>query len=195
VRAALPKDAAAAIGSGDAGQVLRVLEKPQGWMTAEVRDRTMVDSLATAVRDIEGRLGPDTSRWSWGRLHRALFAHPLSAVVDENVRARLDVGEWPIGGSGFTPMNTGYRTSDYRLTSGASLRMVLDVGNWDASRAVNTPGQSGDPESPHYRDLAPLWARGEYFPLVYSAQAVEAAARRVLRLEPASVPGHLPADQ
>jgi hypothetical protein len=40
--------------------------------------------------------------------------------------------------------------------------MVLDVGAWDASRTINTPGQSGDPFSGHYRDLAPLWATGQY---------------------------------
>ena len=47
--------------------------------------------------------------------------------------------------------------------NGPSVRIVLDIGNWDNSRAVNHPGQSGDPESPHYRDLAPLWSDGKYF--------------------------------
>ena len=39
-------------------------------------------------------------------------------------------------------------------TSISSFRMVADVGNWDASVAINAPGQSGVPAS----DLAPLWA-------------------------------------
>jgi penicillin amidase len=194
VRAALPPDAAAAVGTGDAHRVLLMLEKPDGAMTPAVRDRLLLDSLAAALRDVEGKLGEDPSSWTWGRLHQAVFEHPLAPVVDEATRARLDVGEWPIGGSGFTPMNTGYRTSDYRLTAGASFRMVLDVGQWDASRAINTPGQSGDPQSPHYRDLAPLWARGEYFPLLYSASAIARATRNVLHLEPGSA-GQLPPDQ
>jgi penicillin amidase len=191
VRKALPKEAAEAVGSGDASRVLRVLEKPEGWMSSEARDQVMVESLAAALRDVEVRLGADPSRWTWGRVHRAVFEHPLAEVADEAARARLTVGEWPIGGSAYTPMNTSYRTSDYKLTAGASFRMVVDVGSWDASRAVNTPGQSGDPESPHYRDLAPLWARGEYFPLLYSAPAVAGATRRVLRLEPAPGAGGL----
>jgi penicillin amidase len=195
VRKALPSEAAEAVGSGDATQVLRVLEKPEGWMSDEARDEVMLDSLSAALRDVEARLGPDPSLWSWGRLHRAVFAHPLAEVVDEKTHQELQVGDWPIGGSAFTPMNTSYRTSDYRLVAGASFRMVIDVGNWDASRAINTPGQSGDPRSPHYRDLAPLWARGETFPLVYSAPAVAGATRRVLRLEPAGSARHLPADQ
>ena len=68
--------------------------------------------------------------------------------------------------------------------SGASFRMVADVGNWDASVAINTPGQSGDPASPHYRDLAPLWVEGRYFPLAYSRDAVEKATRTRLELRP-----------
>jgi penicillin amidase len=63
--------------------------------------------------------------------------------------------------------------------------MVLDVGNWDASRTINTPGQSGDWASPHFRDLFPLWVKGEYVPLVYSRKAVDAATERVIRLTPA----------
>jgi penicillin amidase len=63
--------------------------------------------------------------------------------------------------------------------------MVLDVGQWDGSRVVNTPGQSGDPASPHYRDLAPVWAAGNYFPLLYSRNAVEREVTQRLQLQPA----------
>jgi penicillin amidase len=62
--------------------------------------------------------------------------------------------------------------------------MVLDVGNWDQSRAINTPGQSGNPYSAHYRDLAPLWAAGEYVPLLYSRDAVERGASEYWRISP-----------
>jgi penicillin amidase len=58
------------------------------------------------------------------------------------------------------------------------------VGQWDESVAINAPGQSGDPESPFYRNLAPLWAAGKYVPLLYSRPAVEAAAFRRFKLTP-----------
>jgi penicillin amidase len=61
--------------------------------------------------------------------------------------------------------------------------MVVDVGAWDNSRCINAPGQSGDPASPHYADLAPLWAKGEYVPMLYTRAAVDAAAEHVFRLE------------
>jgi penicillin amidase len=77
-----------------------------------------------------------------------------------------------------------YSGSSFALTNGPSFRMVLDVGQWDNSRAVNFPGQSGNPGDPHYQDLAPLWQRGEYFPLLYSRAAVEKAVERRTLLEP-----------
>ena len=89
-----------------------------------------------------------------------------------------------MSGSGFTPMAASYQPSDWHLTAGASFRMVLDVGNWDASRFINTPGQSGDPQSPHYRDLAPLWLAGQYVPLAYSRAADQRDAVTRIRLEP-----------
>jgi penicillin amidase len=72
--------------------------------------------------------------------------------------------------------------ADFRDTGGPSVRVIMDVGQWSNSVAVNHPGQSGDPESPHYRDLADLWRKGEYFPLLFSRSAVEEAAERSIKL-------------
>ncbi len=184
VAAVVPAAAVTRVGAGDVGRVLQVLEGHGGWLTGERRHRLLVDSLARALADIQQRLGPDPTQWQWGRLHHAVFAHPLTARLDVDARDRLTVGSWPLGGSAFTPMAAAYRASDYRLVSGASFRMVADVGNWDASMAINTPGQSGDPASPHYRDLAPLWAEGRYFPLAYSRAAVENVTAERIRLTP-----------
>ena len=78
-----------------------------------------------------------------------------------------------------------YDPATLRQAAGASFRVVIDVGDWDNSRAINAPGQSGDPASPHYRDLAPLWLKGDYFPLLYTRAKVEAAAARRIDLVPA----------
>ena len=47
------------------------------------------------------------------------------------------------------------------------------------------PGQSGNPDSPHYRDLAAMWSKGEYFPLLYSRKMIDAAAVQRIELLPA----------
>jgi penicillin amidase len=177
-------EAATQAAPGDLARVILLLEQPAGHLTREQRDAVMVSSLGRAVAELTARLGPDMDRWRWGALHHARFEHPLQEAVDPAAARTLSVGDWPLGGSSSTPMAASYRARDFALTGGASFRMVLDVGAWDRSRAVNTPGQSGDPASPHYRDLAPLWAEGGYFPLLYTRGAVEAATESRLRLRP-----------
>jgi penicillin G amidase len=63
--------------------------------------------------------------------------------------------------------------------------LVMDVGKWDNSVVINTPGQSDDPLSAHYRDLFPMWAEGSYAPLRFSRAAVERDAEDFIHLTPA----------
>ena len=83
--------------------------------------------------------------------------------------------------------NTAYGP-DLVQTAGATFRLVIDVGDWDASVAMNSPGQSGDPDSPHATDLWDPWLRGEDFPLCYSREQVEAHAERRILLLPGPSP-------
>ena len=69
----------------------------------------------------------------------------------------------------------------------ASLRMVVEVGNWGNSRFVVPGGQSGNPLSPHYQDMLPLWRRGEGAPIAWSEDDVEKAKISTLRLIPGCV--------
>jgi len=79
---------------------------------------------------------------------------------------------------------TGYYDNSFSQVSGASYREILDLSDWDHSVAVNTPGQSGQPSSPHYSDLLPLWSEGKYLPLVYSREAVDKELTDKLVLTP-----------
>jgi len=167
--------------------VLDALEHPEmrfAGNAAEQRNQVLLTSLAAAYQEMEKLQGPDSSQWKWGKLHYNLSEHPFSAIVDESTRAKLNVGPIEKNGSGFTPNASGYRVSDFRQTGGPSVRLILDAGNWDNSRAVNHPGQSGDPDNPHYRDLAAMWRAGQYFPLLYTRKAVLGATERRIKLVP-----------
>jgi penicillin amidase len=173
-------EAAEAIRSPDTGAMLNALEKkavPDG-------DALLLNTLSAAYRETEQLLGPDAKKWQWGRLHHSLPEHPLLRTVGASLRDKLRVGPFPKSGGPFTPNQSGYRSNDFRQTGGPSFRVVMDVGNWDASQAVNYPGQSGDPDDPHYRDLAPLWLRGEYFPLLYTRTAIEKHTLQRIVLKP-----------
>ena len=99
----------------------------------------------------------------------------------EDLRARLDLETFARGGNGYTVNNT---SDDDNQVSGASFRIIADVGDWDRSLGTNTPGQSGDPASPHYRDLQGLWAVGKYFPAFFSRAKVESVAETTTVLRP-----------
>ena len=188
VARAAPEAARALLGNGDIAAVMDYLENPDAALGPDpkaARDAILLTSLGSAVAEVSDRLGPDPKTWAWGRLHQAEFVHALSPLASGEERAAMKAGPTPMGGTMLSPMAATWRPEDFRVTAGASFRMVLDVGNWDASRAINTPGQSGDPASPHFKDLFPLWVTGRYVPLLYSRKAIEGATETVIRLAPA----------
>ncbi|MFO1138759.1 MAG: penicillin acylase family protein [Paracoccus sp. (in: a-proteobacteria)] len=137
-------------------------------------------SLDAAWRDCAGLMGADPAGWSWGAIHRLELRHPLH---------RLAPGAWsfpplPRGGSGSTPNYAAYRPGDLAVTAGPSVRMLIDVGDWDASLCINTPGQSGLPGAAHYGDLQPAWAEGAYVPMLYSQAAIAGVTRQRIALLP-----------
>ncbi len=160
------------------------LEAPDGRFGADPlagRDALLVKSLGEAVQDLTKRLGADPSNWQLGHYHHALIHHPLDTAVNAETRAKLDVGPLPRGGDSYTVDATGGGDNQ---TSGGSFKIVADTENWDDSVGINNPGQSGNIDSPHYRDLFKLWANGRYFPVLYSKAKVESAAEERITLEP-----------
>ncbi len=147
--------------------------------TVAARDAFLNETLRAALEDTAARFGSDPTGWHWGDLHKGWFGHAVSP--DHHV------GPIATGGTGVTVMLAHYEAADYRVRVGASVRMVVDVGAWDNSLWINAPGQSGVPGSPHYDDLAPLWARGDYVPMLYSAGAVDNATRSRIDLVPKGV--------
>lgn len=188
-QAVLDRAGVAALRGIDGNAVLDALESPAGHFgtvdaTAR-RDRLLLYTLVQAWTHLGQLLGPDPRQWQWGRLHHAVFTHPVAALANPATAAALQVGPVPRGGGPATPNVSSYDPRSFRQSVGASFRMVLDVGAWDNSVAINAPGQSGNSESPHYRDLVELWRNGQYFPLLYSRAAVEQATQSRLTLTPA----------
>ena len=149
------------------------------------RDAVLRETLDAALDGLRERFGTaDMTTWQYGgeRFKHALIRHPLSAAVNADLRRRLDVGPLPRGGYGGTVHNTGGGDNQ---TSGASLMIIADTANWDNSVGLNTPGQAGDPDSPHYRDLFDVWGRDRYFPIFFSRAKVDSVTESTTLLRPA----------
>jgi len=99
----------------------------------------------------------------------AVFAHVLGIAA--SARQRFNIG--PIARP---------RGDD------APVRAVLQLEEWDRSRAINAPGQSEWPDSQHFADLAKRWSAGDLIPLAFSDAAVRANTESTLTLVPAPRP-------
>jgi penicillin amidase len=171
----------------DSRVMLSLLEEPGvrlGPHPDEALTRVLSTTLRAAYDDCCSLLGEDPTTWRWGDLHVSVLRHPFG-LVDDRTGEMVKVGPVPRGGSGDTVCDTAYDQS-FMQTGGSTFRVVMDVGEWDSSLALNSPGQSGDPRSPHFDDLFDPWSRGEYFPLLYSRAAVEEHTESVLMLQPPS---------
>ena len=122
-------------------------------------------------------------KWNLGAFHKALIHHPLTTALSADLRAKFDVGDLPRSGDESPSIPPGTRTT--RRPAG-SFKIIMDTEDWDHSVGVNNPGQSGDVNSTHYRDLYQLWARGKYFPIFYARSKVESVTEKVLNLSPAA---------
>jgi penicillin G amidase len=172
--------------AGDPRIDLDLIEEPGdrlGANPAAVLAELFETSLSAAMADLTGLLGPAEQDWAWGRLHQARLAHPAGPAMSAAARDMAAIDPVPRGGSSDTVGATTY-LPDFTQAAGATFRFVVDVGGWDNSVVMNSPGQSGDPASPHYADLLALWAADGAVPLLYSRDRVEAVARERIRLVP-----------
>jgi penicillin amidase len=185
VREALvPKLVQAFIGMPPMSRIVSWMYAPDGRFGADPiagRNALLVKSLEEAAAELSKRFGPDMEKWKLGAYHYARIRSPMTDAVRPELQDRFDVGNFPRGGDGFTITATGGADNQ---SGGGSFKIVVDTENWDNSVGLNSPGQSGDVNDAHYRDLYELWARGKYFPIFYSRPKVESVAEKVFELEP-----------
>jgi penicillin amidase len=147
------------------------------------RDEVLLEALDAALDELAAAMGEDPADWRWGSLHRATFAGRLAIIPD--LAELFTAGEVELGGDEQTVNQALYEPgAGYDVVVTPSWRQILDLSDWDASLGTHTVGQSGNPVSPHYADLVPLWGAGEHHPLPFSREAVEAHAETTLRLTP-----------
>jgi penicillin amidase len=186
---AVPENARAASGMLSVPQVIAELTHPHasvlGASPPQGAARLLLSTLKDALTNLVSLQGSDPRGWSWGHLHHVRFLHPLDKL--SGGAELLDRGPVERPGDGDVLQATWFEDGSFDQLDGASYRQIVDLANWDNSRAINVPGQSGQPGSRHYADLLPLWSDGRYFPLVYSKEAVDRNTTDTLKL----LPGHV----
>jgi penicillin amidase len=143
-------------------------ERPHGWFPNDDPDAFLLAEVRAIVR----RYGRDAVAQRYGEAYATYAKHPLAAFGFSIWNGPRLIGQ----GGRFSPAVQG-------ASVGQSFRAVWDVGNWDAGGIDIPLGESGEPGSPHYRDLASRYARRALTPLPFSDAAVARAAQATLVLE------------
>ena len=129
------------------------------------RQALIEQGLRQAVDTLTQTLGSDWNTWTYGRTNQSPLPHLFVPAWD------LPPVDRP---GGFGTVNA----------TGANFRRIIDLSDLDRTVATNAPGQSAQPGSPFYGNLAERLGNGEYFPLAFSRDAVEAIAAHRLTLNP-----------
>jgi len=166
------------------GHLARLLrEQPTGWFSHPWPDET-ADALATVIRRLRMQHGNESAGWAFGRLRPLILHHPFGRK--SWLAPIFNLGPIPFGGDADTINQGAVLPLDplVPVDNIASLRMVVDVGAWGNSRFSLPGGQSGNPLSPHYDDLFPIWQRGEGVPIAWTEEEIHLAAIATLELTP-----------
>lgn len=147
------------------------------------RDQFLAEAFENGVGYLEETLGADMNNWQYGqeKFKHTYMAHALGGLVTDELKSKLNLGPLPRGGNSYTPGSTG---GNNRQSSGASFRMIVNSGDWDAAVGTNGPGQSGNPDSPFYNNLFESWAKDQYFPIYYSRDKIDSVAVDRIVLSP-----------
>jgi len=168
---------------GDAQVDMKLLERLA--TDPDALRRTFEQSLEAAIIRLRATYGDDEKRWRWGDLSVSKLEHLAHHHFAERPEWAT-TGPRPKSGSSETVGLAAPSPMTGVEVTGASFRMVLDVGHWDSSIAINTPGQDGDPRSPHFADLYETWLADGYFPLLYSPEAIAPHVSHKIELTPFS---------
>jgi len=151
-------------------------EKPARWLPRNFKtyDDLIKTCDAEAKSSLGKLLGEDQKNWIWGNFYVANFTHPLAAVKPPSGVNPFEVKFKSVSGSGQTP-NVG---------AFVSMRFIASPGAWDATRQVIPLGQSGDPQSPYWKDQFEAWRTGTSQVFPFSKEAVLKATKQTLILQP-----------
>ncbi len=145
--------------------IANVLRQDQRWcddiVTAEAEacEALIQRAFVTAMGKLVAAYGEDPTLWRWGDAHVARLNNRVLARVP-GLGALSDI-DLPTPGDDST-VNRGSTSirdeaNPWSHVHGPGLRAVYDLADLDRSRFIIAGGQSGNPLSRHYGDMATRW--------------------------------------
>ncbi len=148
----------------------------------------LAEAMKNARQDLTARLSKDVTTWSWGRLHTLTLKEQTmgtdnSSIASGVVHKLLNRGPYQLDGGSAAVNASGWNASaGFEADWVPSMRMVVDLNDFNASRWINVGGASGHAFNANYDDQTSLWAKGVLLPWAWSADKVEQATKNKLVL-------------
>lgn len=150
----------------------------------ERRDDILLRSLNRGLPALGSVAGTDISGWTWGKLHTITPRHNILGS-QPLISGMFNLNTLPFGGDGTTVSVSSYNLLlPFDVANHQSFRMILDASDWSKSLGVYAGGQSGQPGSQYWGSQLSAWQRGEFYPMLYTPEQVEADKAHVLTLNP-----------
>lgn len=167
-----------------------------GWWTAEAgsagsprvagRDALLGLAMDQAARDMAARYGADPAGWRWGAMHTLTPNSQTLGIGGPGFVGRLlDGRPIPVSGGSAVVEATGFDIEQgFAVDEAPSMRMVVDLADFDRSTWINLTGASGHAGDADYLDQLPLWQQQGTLNWAFGRRAVLASSRYFLVLEP-----------
>ena len=151
--------------------------------SAETCNAAVTTAFASALADLEHRMGRDVGRWRWDTIHQAVFPHQgldtVGLLRPLLSRSMPNDGDWSTVNVG--PVAT---AAPYTQTSIPGYRQIVDLSPANDSRFLDAVGQSGHPLSAHYDDFMDDWRAVRHRAMRMDRPAIGRGAVGRLRLIP-----------
>ncbi|MFJ3232446.1 penicillin acylase family protein [Streptomyces sp. NPDC086787] len=176
--------------------VLSQLDKPNSdwWKTpksgtrpaATNEDELFARAMIDARWELTAKLGKDIDTWSWGRLHRLFLKNQTLGTEGPGIlQYVLNRGPWKLSGGEAAVNATGWNAAGgYGVVWVPSMRMVVNLADFDKSKWINLTGASGHAYSAHYTDQTGKWVKGELLPWSFKPKTVDRSTSDTLVLKP-----------
>ncbi|HAH11380.1 MAG TPA: penicillin acylase family protein [Alphaproteobacteria bacterium] len=142
-------------------------------------------SLDRALKDLRRNHGSQMLSWRWDSVHKARMTHiGFGQIPVLNWLFNFEVA---VPGGAHTLNRADHRfasANPFAAVHGTGFRGISDMGAPDKSLYMIATGQSGNVYSPHYRDLTPLWADGQYLTIGATPSRLADTGVSVLNLIP-----------
>ncbi|MCO5193419.1 MAG: penicillin acylase family protein [Anaerolineae bacterium] len=163
---------------------------------------TQAQQVELALQDAVAwfnQITADPDRWQWGEIHTVTYgSDPLGQSGIALIENMVNRGPYPYSGGNSIVNATSFGWDNMMASDGVavselaaaranpSMRMIIDLADFDSAELIHPTGQSGHPYHPNYTSMIETYLAGDYVPMTFSAEAVAARGKDMLILQPAS---------